>query len=134
MLLAYLTLQSSQKMMLNILSTFLNGKNAKQKILIIFFISFQRPFCLLLCSLSPFLVLQFVSYLLYFRIFSQIFLVLCVCVCVCVMCVCTCSSIFFSLSLIKAQNWLNYSPLSLIAQLVMDREKVILWDVCCELM
>ena len=123
--------------MLNILSTFLNGKNAKQKILIFFFhflltiilaitMLFISFFCGLVCVLS-----------FTFQNIFLIFVVLCVCVCVhvCVIYVRTCLSIFFFFSSDKSTKlWLNYSALSLIAQLVMDREKkIILWDVCCEL-
>ena len=98
-------------------------KMQNRRFLFFFFISFQQSFCLLLCSLSPFFVLQFVSYLLHFRIFSQIFFVLCVCACMCNMCTYMFEYCFFFNSDKSTKLWLNYSALSLIAQLVMDREK-----------
>lgn len=121
------------------LNTFLNGKNAKQKILIIFFsfpfsnhfVYYYALYLLFLCF-SLCLIFYISEYFPRYSLF-------CVCVCVyvhvCVICVRTCLSIFFFNSDKSTKLWLNYSALSLIAQLIMDREKkIVLWDVCCELM
>lgn len=111
-------------MMLNILSTFLNGKNAKQKILIFFFhfllaiilsitMLFISFFCALVCVLS----------FTFQNIFLDILCSVCVCACMCNMCTYMFEYCFFFNSDKSTKLWLNYSALSLIAQLVMDREK-----------
>lgn len=124
-------------MMLNILSTFLNGKNAKQKILIFFFsfpfnnhFGYYYALYLLFLWFSLCLIFYISEY------FPNIRCSVCVCVCACMCNICTYMfEYFFFFSSDKSTKlWLNYSALSLIAQLVMDREKkIILWDVCCEL-
>lgn len=61
----------------------------------------------------------------------------CVCVCACMCNMCTYMFEYsFSLILIKAQNcgWIILLSPSLLNWLWIGKKKIILWDVCCELM